>query len=301
MLTKNKLNLIGKFLLFTATVIWGSSFIILKNSLDNFPMYLLLCFRFLIGGILFGLVFIKKVVLSNKKTLIQGVFLGCILAVAYTVQTYGLVISNSASKNAFLTASYCVLVPFLAWGIFRKKPNLYNVLSGIICIVGIGFVSLSQNLSINIGDLLSFSCGIFYGLQIIFADKFLKDAEPISMLTFQLLTAGIIFGIISLFVEVNAYNDIFITINTLFPVIYLTIAATCLAQLLQIYGQKHTSPSEASLILSLESVFGVIFATLVDGEKLTLKLIIGFVLIFVAIIINETKLDFLKRGKSKND
>ena len=126
MLTKNKLNLIGKFLLFTATIIWGSSFIILKNSLDDFPMYLLLCFRFLIGGILFGLVFIKKVLKTNKRTLFQGMFLGVILAVAYIVQTYGLVISNSASKNAFLTASYCVLVPFLAWGIFRKKPNLFH-------------------------------------------------------------------------------------------------------------------------------------------------------------------------------
>ena len=301
MLTKNKLNLIGKFLLFTATIIWGSSFIILKNSLDDFPMYLLLCFRFLIGGILFGLVFIKKVLKTNKRTLFQGMFLGVILAVAYIVQTYGLVISNSASKNAFLTASYCVLVPFLAWGIFRKKPNLFNVISGIICIVGIGFVSLSQNLSINIGDALSFSCGIFFGLQIIFADKFLKETEPISMLAFQLLTAGIVFGIISLFVETKIYSDISITLNTLFPVIYLTIAATCLAQLLQIYGQKYTSPSEASIILSLESVFGVIFAMIVDGEKLTLKLSIGFVLIFIAIIINETKLDFLKRGRSTND
>ena len=80
--------------------------------------------------------------------------------------------------------------------------------------------------------------------------------------------------------------------------LYLALACTALSLLLQNVGQKYTNPSSASLILSLESVFGVLFGVIFFHEILNLRLITGFVLIFAAIVISETELSFLK-GKKK--
>lgn len=92
--------------------------------------------------------------------------MGICLSAAYIVQTYGLVYTTPG-KNAFLTATYCILVPFLYWAIAHKKPDRYNVIAAFVCLVGMGFVCLNDDLSVNIGDILTICCGLFYGLHII--------------------------------------------------------------------------------------------------------------------------------------
>ena len=95
-----------------------------------------------------------------------GMLMGTCLALAYIVQTYGLVYTTPG-KNAFLTATYCILVPFLYWAIAHKKPDRYNILAAVVCLIGMGFVCLNNDLSVNIGDMLTICCGLFYGLHII--------------------------------------------------------------------------------------------------------------------------------------
>lgn len=294
---KNK-GIIGRSLLFIATVIWGSSYFIMQDSLDYFPMYFLLSFRFLLGGLILTLIFIKRIIKITKKQILYGVIIGITTALAYIFQTYGLKISASSSKTAFLTSAYCILVPFMVWAFFRQAPSVYNIIAGVACVVGIGFISLSDSLSVNPGDILSFCGAIFFGLQIIFAARFSKDNDPIILTCVYLFTVGIINGVISLIFETGQYSNISFSVNSLLPVLYLMLFPTVVAQACQITGQKFTKPNQAALILSLESVFGAAFGIIFGGDKVTTFTIIGFVIIFFAIIISETKLEFLRKKKN---
>ena len=103
---------------------------------------------------------------------------------AYIVQTYGLVYTTPG-KNAFLTATYCILVPFLYWAIAHKKPDRYNVLAAVVCLVGMGFVCLNNDLSVNIGDMLTICCGLFYGLHIIVTARSVEDRDPLIVTMLQ--------------------------------------------------------------------------------------------------------------------
>ena len=102
----------------------------------------------------------------KAKTLGRGALLGFLLFAAYTLQTLGLV-ETTPGKNAFLTAIYCILVPFLFWMVTKKRPDIYNCLAGVLCLGGIGLVSLTAGFSIGMGDALTMAGGIIYAMHIV--------------------------------------------------------------------------------------------------------------------------------------
>ena len=292
-----KYSLLAKIALLTATLIWGSTFVILKNALDSVPTYFILSFRFLTATLLLSAIFYKKWRLVNKTYLWQGGLIGVCLALAYIFQTVGLA-NTTPGKNAFLTATYCVLVPFMMWMIYGKKPDKFNVIAAFTCIVGIGLVSLDGQFIIQFGDWMTLICGIFFGLQIVFISAFNKDKDAILLTIIQFLTAGIITGILSLCFETMPQS---IPAGAWIEVVYLTLFGTTVAMLLQNLSQKHMSPSAAAIILTLEAVFGTVFSVVFYGEVLTLKLVAGFVVIFFAVLTSETKLEFLRKKRPSKD
>ncbi len=302
--TSRKLNLIGQLLLVLATVAWGTSFFILKETIETVNELFVISIRFLISGVLLGVIFYKKFKKLSKTSMARGLILGIILSLAYVIQTYGLKLTTP-SRNAFLTSSYCVMVPFIVWIMTKRAPKLYNVISAVLCLVGIGFVSFSSKLELGfeylIGDMLTLVCAVFYGLQLIFIDKYQQSGEDnVTLLVIELLTVGIVCGALSLIVELPFRPQGFIlNLEQILKIGYLTIVCTLFAQLFLIYGQKHTTVNQSSIILSLEAVFGALFSVVLGNEKLTAGLIIGFVIIFVAMIINELKLDPLKLFNNK--
>ena len=302
--TSRKLNLIGQLLLVLATVAWGTSFFILKETIETVNELFVISIRFLISGALLGVIFYKKFKKLSKTSMARGLILGIILSRAYVIQTYGLKLTTP-SRNAFLTSSYCVMVPFIVWIMTKRAPKLYNVISAVLCLVGIGFVSFSSKLELGfeylIGDMLTLVCAVFYGLQLIFIDKYQQSGEDnVTLLVIELLTVGLVCGALSLIVELPFRPQGFIlNLEQILKIGYLTIVCTLFAQLFLIYGQKHTTVNQSSIILSLEAVFGALFSVVLGNEKLTAGLIIGFVIIFVAMIMNELKLDPLKLFNNK--
>lgn len=283
----------AKLALLLATIIWGSSFAIMKNSVEVIPPNTLLAIRFSAACIILSLIFFKRLLKINKEYMWQSAIIGLCLFLAYCVQTFGLA-QTTPGKNAFLTAVYCVIVPFLFWFVTKEKPGFYNVIAAIICIVGIGFVSLDGNLTMGIGDALTLVGGFFYALHIVVVAKFGKEKDPIVITILQFFYCACFSIIASLLFEKPHFS---FTPQLSFGLAYLAVFCTATALLLQNVGQKHTNPSVSALILSLESVFGVIFSIILYGDKMTLKLIIGFILIFSSIIISETKFSFLKGKK----
>ena len=293
MTEKTKVSLSYVALLVTS-LIFGSSFFILKDALDTLPTFFVLAFRFSIGAVVLGAVFFKSLLRMRWKSLLHGVVLGGVLVAAYVLQTLGL-LYTTPGKNAFLTATYVILVPFMMWLFYRNRPRWKNLLAALLCLTGIGLISLSGDLSIGIGDILTLCSGIFYSLQIVFTKRFTRDDEAGQLLFGEMLTAGVVFWIITF-----CLHEIPSSIEPpqWFPLLYLTFAATCAAQALQLLGQKHTSANTTSLLVSLEAPFGVMFSVIFYGERPTVQIYFGFAVVFVAVLVSEINwIDIIKKRK----
>ena len=289
-------QLVAKLALLLATLIWGSSFIIMKDALDDITTYYLLAIRFTGAFVLLGIVFWKKWKHINKDVIIVGFIMGTALIAAYAFQTFGLM-DTTPGKNAFLTAGYCILVPFLFWGVAGTRPDKFNVIAAVLCIVGIGLVALDDNLSVGRGDLLTLVCCVFYALHIVVSAKFTRTMDVMLLTIGQFFFAAMWSWVLAFLFEPplivsEMSTEIWMVLG------YLCVFATAGALGLQTFGLKYTSPSAGALILSLESVFGVIFSIMVGAEEVTARLLIGFAVIFFAIVVSETKLEFLQNKKT---
>lgn len=290
-----KTQLFSKLALLAAAIIWGSTFIVVKSTVDIFPTHYLLGIRFTIGFVILAVIFRKKLKMIDKRYLINGAMVGAAIFLAYSLQTIGIT-TTSPGKNAFLTAIYCVLVPFFFWIANKTKPDKYNFIAAVVCIAGIGFVSLTENFTISAGDAFTLAGGVMYAVHIVLVAKFTKGQDPILITILQFGYAAIISWIVGFVSEDFPFG--LITMESMMGVVFLAVFGTTIALLLQNIGLKNCPPASASILMSLEAVFGVLFSVLLYREELTAKLILGFALIFVAVLVSETKLSFLKSKKS---
>ncbi len=282
---------LGRLCLIGCTFLWGTSFVVLKSALDAMPTLWILAIRFLGAALLMALFGARQLAKLDCGYWKGGAVMGLFLTAAYIIQTYGLVYTTPG-KNAFLTATYCVLVPFLWWIIRRQTPERSHVIAAVICFVGIGLVSLQEHLTVNPGDLITIFCGLFYGLHIIATSVWAKDRDAVLLSMVQFLTAAVICFALAPIVSPFPSQ---VPSDTWLRIAYLCIMCTGVCFLLQTIGQKYTPANEVAIFLTLESVFGAAISVLFFHEKLTVQVFCGFVLIFLAVLISETKPAFLQR------
>ena len=293
-MSEQTMRKLAKPMLFMAAFIWGSSFFIMKDALDQMPVQYLLAIRFTIGAVLLGLVCGKKWRRCTRDYVWRGAVMGAFLYLAYSIQTYGLA-QTTPSKNAFLTAVYCVLVPFLYWAFARVRPDRYNVLAALLCVAGVGLVSLSGDLTVTAGDALTLLCAVFYASHIVAVAKVSPGKDIYLLTVFQFAFAGLFAWMGGLLTETFPAQAL-TRPEVLLPLAYLGVMATTVALLFQNVGQVWSDPASASVILSLESVFGVLCSVLFAGDQVSGRMLLGFALIFVAVVCSETKLRFLRRN-----
>ncbi len=281
---KKILSLAGVSLI---TLIWGYAFIIVKEAVDVMPVTYMLSARFSIAFIALSAIYFYKYKLLNMSYILQGLILGLLLYLMYYFQTYGC-LYTTAGKNAFLTTIYVIIVPFINWLIVKSKPTKFNIIAGFMALTGIGLLSLNGDLSINIGDILTIICGFFVALHLIYVSKYAKTNDAILLSVLQLGFASLI-GWIVVIISGEAVETEIFTANIINSLLYLGILSTMVANVLQNVCQKYLSPSVTSLILSAESVVAMIFSVWLLGETLTVKMIIGCILIFTSICISELK------------
>ena len=283
----------GRVALLTAALIWGSSFIVMKNAVEGVPVFMLLGIRFTVGCLLLMLIFHRRLKTIGKKQLLHGAVVGTLLFAAYTVQTFGLR-ETTPGKNAFLTAVYCVLVPFVNWVIFRRRPTGWNWLAAVMGLAGIGLVSLEGDLTMNRGDALTLVGGVFYALHLVAVSRFGEEDDPVMLTMLQFGASAVWCWGLSFMTE--SMPNPFPT-NAWLELAYLAVFATTAALLLQNVGQSVTPAAPAAILLSLESVFGVAFSVMLGAEGLTAQLVCGFALIFLAVVASETQFSFLRKGR----
>lgn len=173
-------------LIILATIIWGSSFVVMKSSVDVLPTFWLLAIRFTASAIVLALVFWKRWKIADKQYFIGGGIMGFFLFLAYTFQTFGLE-GTTAGKNAFLTAVYCVIVPFLYWMVSHQRPDRYNIIAAVLCIAGIGLVSVTGDnaAAISVGDGLTLVGGFFFAAHIVAVSRFSRGRDVFLLTAIQ--------------------------------------------------------------------------------------------------------------------
>jgi drug/metabolite transporter (DMT)-like permease len=283
--TKTQARL-GKLALYGAALIWGTSFFLVKAQMDVFPPDSLLALRYTIATVLLVLVFWKKIFSSSLEDIGRSAALGAILAVASLMQAVGIT-DTTPGKNAFLTAVYCVLVPFLFWAVKRRRPEGKSFLAAFLCLIGIGLISLTQNLTVGWGDSMTLLSGLLYAVHIVGIATIGRKVDPVRSVVFQFLVSAAVFWTVDLITPSKPLN---VQPVDWLVVLYLAVFPTAIGFLMQLIGQKYAPPAGASLILSLESVFGVVFSVLFYGEVVPPRAFIGFLVVFAAIFLSESEL-----------
>lgn len=278
-----------KALLVIATAIWGLGTVVIKSTVDEIPPSWIVGIRFSAAGLLLGLVTLPRIkdTLRDKSHWKAGIVLGIFVYLSYETNSTGLAFTT-ASNSAFLTTLYVVIIPFLGWVLNKKRPTSYNLVAALVCIVGVGCVAYagSSGFSLNFGDIITLLSAVFLSFHILLTGKFAPGKNMTTLTVVQFLVAGVL-GLIT-----GAFTEPFPPLSTLpvsawLSLAYLAVFASCVALLLQNLAVARVPAAQASLFLSLESVFGVFFSVLVLGEILTTSLIGGFVLIFASIVISE--------------
>lgn len=295
MVSETMMRRLAKPMLFAAALIWGSSFFMMKGAVDVIPTFFLLALRFTGGAVLLGLFCWKKWRGFTGDYLWRGAVIGGFLFAAYSVQTFGLT-QTTPSKSAFLTSVYCVLVPFLHWLVMKRRPDIYNLLAAVLCVAGVGLVSLNEGFSITVGDMLTLAAAILFAGHIVAVAKVSPDRDIYLLTTLQFAFAAL-YSWIGGFLFQEMPPASVIDGDLLLQLGYFIVMCTTVALLFQNVGQVWSDPASAAIILSLESVFGVLFSVIFYHDPVTARLLAGFSLIFVAVVCSETKLSFLRRNK----
>ena len=291
--TDKKKSILADMSLLLVAIIWGGGFIAVKGALDTITPFYMMAMRFSISVIIMLLVFRKRVKLITKNQLKVGTLVGVFLFLGFAAQTVGMKYTT-AGKNAFLTGTNVVIVPFLYWAISKRKPDSYSLTSAFLCFIGIGMLTLDGGIYIGLGDSLTLLCAVFFAAHIVSVGFFTEKVDPILLVIIQLGAAAVFSIIAALIYEPMPQS---LNSDTMVAIAYLAIFSTMLAFIIQNVAQKYTTSTHAAIILCLESVFGSVLSVIMLNEIFTSKMIFGCLTIFIAIITTETKWDFLKKKK----
>ena len=225
----------------------------------------------------------------NKTELVGGIICGFILTVATAFQQTGLGDGTDAGKAAFITALYVVIVPMIT--LFAGKKSPLNVwISVVIAVIGFYFLCIKDDFTLAPSDLLVLVCALIFAVHIIVIDSYSPRCDGVRMSCIQFASAFMFNAILALIFERPIpFSDISLTI---LPILYLGICSSGIAYTLQIVGQKNADPAVASIILSLESVFGVVGGAILLGEKMSEREYLGCAIVFVAVLLSQ--MDFSK-------
>ncbi|MGN0047152.1 MAG: DMT family transporter [Eggerthellaceae bacterium] len=276
-------------ILIAATIIWGGNFVVSKFAVDAAGATWVVGIRFLIAGLLMALLLAKRLSRHLTKDLVRaGCIIGLFSFLGYWTQFLGLE-GTTPAKNAFLSACYCVTVPFIWWVVVRRSPTKKNLAAAAICVAGMALVTLEGDLSVTWGDGVSILSAFMYGAEIVVIALYIRDYDVLSVTTIQMITSGILGCILGAFTHEPPTAALLADPGFLAAMAYIILLASCFASTAQNLAQTHVPPAEVSLLFALESVFGTLFSVIFYGEALTLKLVAGFILIFVGILVSQLR------------
>jgi drug/metabolite transporter (DMT)-like permease len=299
---------ISSLLFVVAAMLWGFAFSAQKEAaavpaftvgfVRNIfaTLFLLLVIPFLdkLSGNGRRLVSKKRPLDFTKTELIGGVICGAILTIASAFQQTGLGDGTDAGKAAFITALYVVIVP-LIYLLFGRRSPLNVWISVGIAVVGFYLLCIKDDFTVSPSDALVLICALIFALHIIAIDRFSPRCDGVRLAFIQFLSAFILNTVCALIFESPIAFDLIW--EHILSLLFLGVFSSGIAYTLQVLGQRNLNPGVASILLSLESVFGAIGGALIFGESMTKREIIGSAIVFSAVILSQ--IDFKKKSKSE--
>lgn len=282
---ENKNQLTANLLLIGVTAVWGLTFVVVKNALNSISPFYFNAFRFTIAALflLIGCCLNKQS--FDPRLIKKGLLVGLFLFGGYSFQTIGLRYTT-ASNAGFITGLSVVIVPFLMFALYKKRPSSYALLGIVLATSGLGLLSLENNFAFNSGDLLILLCALCFAVHMVMVGHFISQFETIPFVTVQIATvawASWVAGLLGEPFPPHLSGQVWLGL------IITAIPATSLAYLIQNWAQKFTTPTHTALILAIEPVFSMLFAFLLLEEFFTKQDLLGAILMLIGMLLAEIK------------
>jgi len=271
--------------LFFVSVIWGSAMVAQRVAGRMGSVYLFNGARYLLAALVVLPFAVNKNMTFERSQHRWMLAAGGLLFVGSAFQQMGL-IYTTAGNAGFITSLYVVLVPLVLWIGWRERPTRLAMFSVIMAAAGAFLLSTGGRLEARAGDALELIGALFWALHVVLLGKFASRFESISFSAGQLAICGMLNFGVGLMVEQPALAR---TWPVLVAVVYTAVFSLAAAYTLQVWAQKHTPPSDAALILSLEAVFSALGGWLLLGERLLTVQVVGCLVIFVAVVLSPCR------------
>lgn len=286
-----KVEVVASIILAVVALVWGTTYAVIKDTLSVVQPFSLMMFRFGFSALILSLMYLKKFKTIKSVDLKRGIIIGIFMFLAF----YFLIVSirfTTASKFSFIVGAYVLIVPFLSWVINKTKLDRYAIVGAILATIGLAFLTMERGAVFNLWDLVAGCCSFFFAAHMIAIEKYSGDSDPILLTIIQFITTAVLFIILT---GIKEGYDFMVLPEIKWTLGYLVIISTIIPFAIQNIVQRYISSTSTALILTLQSAFGSIFAVYYLDERMTKQMIIGCLLIFIAIVFQETKLKFLKR------
>jgi drug/metabolite transporter (DMT)-like permease len=270
-------------LLLLVTIIWGGTFVMVKDAIASYPIFSFLALRFALAALLLLPFAWRRFKGLGWRGVGAGVLIGLLLFAGYAFQTFGLRYTT-ASKVGLITGLSVVLVPLLSAAVLRRTPGIAASLGVLLATIGLIMLTFDGNLAVQRGDLLAALCALSFALHIVAVAAFAPKADPIGLTFIQVATVMVVSGVTALATEPA------VTLpagNTWFAAIFTGVLATAVAFGLQTSMQRFTTPTHTALIFAAEPVFAALFGVLLAGDVLPARGIVGGVLIILGAVSSE--------------
>jgi drug/metabolite transporter (DMT)-like permease len=263
-------------------IVWGSTFVIVKNSLLEIGPFLFLGIRFTLAFVLLGLVSWRQLKIAPKSTYYSGCLLGIFLTIGYVFQTVGLKYTTS-SNAGFITGLSVVLVPIIYMLINKLTPSFSTIITVLLAFVGLFFMSFQDwQTSLSYGDMLVLVCAFGFAFHVVFVDRLSHRHSALAITSVQILFVGIFCLVVGLIFEPWPQH---FSPSLIAALLITSIFATSLAFLLQNSMQKYSTPTRFAVILTTEPVFAALAGHLWANETFSQRALVGAVMILVAMLI----------------
>src|ERR1700679_1219709 len=273
-------------------LIWGSTFVVVKDALADVSVFVYLAVRFAMAAVVMALVFWRSVRALDKAAVWAGVQIGFFMFAGYAFQTTGLQFT-SPSKAAFITGSSVVIVPLLLAVFSRRRVNQWIWAGALAALAGLYFLTVPPEGfgGLNRGDPLVFGCAVMFAVHMIFISRYIAHHSVGALAVVQVATTALFAPIALPFLSLsNIEHPRWIWSGTLiFAVLITSLGSTAFGFSAQTWAQQYTSPTHTAILISLEPVFAALTSWLLAREHLGGRILLGAALIFAGILLAELK------------
>ena len=285
------------FLLLLVAVAWGSTFFIVQAAVNETPVYTFLFWRFLLAGLLMGLISYKQLRYLSKDVVAAGMLLGLFMFLGYAFQTFGLKYTFSSTVG-FITGLNVIIVPFISYVLFKHKASIFSLLGAMIAACGLYFLTLNSEIGFSLGELYALICAIMFALHIAFTDPLSKKHNIFLLVCIQFLTVALCSLIGGIVLEGTIVPPV---LNSMFinAIAITVVFATIFAFWVQTAMQRFTTAAKTAIIFTMEPVSAGVFGYLFANEVLSFAQLCGAGLIVGGMLLAELGSYFAIRYRSK--